>query len=73
MSEHPHEFAQSKSFRRFDVSRNSRRAQSDRKVSRNDIEMSRPVDFRARPVEFEARPVDFRPVVSADAKSSAST
>ena len=70
---HPCEFAKSKNRRRFDVSRNSRRAQSDAKVSRNDIEMSRSVDFVSILVDFRSHSVDFRPVVSADAKSRAST
>ena len=30
------------------------------KVSQNDIEMSRPVDFRSMLVDFRSHPVDFR-------------
>ena len=56
---HPHEFRESKHYRRFDVTRNSRRARSDAKVSRNHIEMSCPVDFVSGPVDFRAHSVDF--------------
>ncbi len=65
---HPHDFAKSKNPRRFDVSRNSRRARSDPKVSPNDIEMSRPVDFVSCSVDFVSRPVDFWSVLLPSAR-----
>ena len=66
---HPYEFAKSKNRRRFDVSRNSRPARSDAKVSPNDIEVRANDIEWSRSVDFRSHSVDFRPVVSADAKS----
>ena len=70
---HPRDFAKSKNRRRFDVTRNSRHARSDAKVSRNDIEVRANDIERSHSVDFRSHSVDFRPVVSADAKSRAST
>ena len=55
---HSYEREQSKSSRRFDASRLLHRARNDSKVSRNDIEMSPPVDFVSYSVDFVSRPVD---------------
>ena len=63
---HPCEFAKSKNRRRFDVTRNSRRARSDAKVSPNDIEVRANDIELSHPVDFRSHSVDFRPVVSAD-------
>ncbi len=56
---HPHELAQSKSSRRFDVSRLLRRAQSVVKVSPSVVRMSWSVDFMSWSVDLLMQPVDF--------------
>ena len=67
----PYRFAKSISFRRFDVSRNSRRAKRDAKVSQNDIEMSHVDMEKARPVDFWSHSVAKSLVLTASRRSMA--
>ncbi len=54
LAERPHDFAKSKSRRRFDVSQNSHRAQSVVKMSPSVVRMSWSVDFVSHSVDFRS-------------------